>query len=235
MPRTRRRRSARARARSATLEATRDALQVDVEALERHVEVQRGRLAGHDRRSAAAARRAGAAVGVAVDAPGDCRRPSRRAPSRSRPTPSGEGRVDRRRGRRPRPPRSPPSPRSPAAERGRSSWPRTPTTTRPGPASAPTTTIVDDGPRTEPVLRLDRDRGRGRRGGDDDAYLTELRKAMLDDTGAPDDVGHRPVRRASTTPEPAPPVSAAGAELAVRVGQVRPATTSYPIPERAAV
>jgi cell division initiation protein len=41
---------------------------------------------------------------------------------------------------------------------------------------------ADEGPRTEPVLRLDRldpdvD--------SDDAYLAELRKAMLDDTGAP--------------------------------------------------
>ena len=42
--------------------------------------------------------------------------------------------------------------------------------------------IVDDGPRTEPVLRLDR---LERVEGDDDAYLAELRKAMLDDTGAP--------------------------------------------------
>jgi DivIVA domain-containing protein len=49
---------------------------------------------------------------------------------------------------------------------------------------------VDLGPRTEPVLRLDKfDDGAGP--ADDDAYLTELRKAMLDDTGAPSaaDVG----------------------------------------------
>jgi DivIVA domain-containing protein len=42
--------------------------------------------------------------------------------------------------------------------------------------------VVDEGPRTEPVLRLDR---LERVEGDDDAYLAELRKAMLDDTGAP--------------------------------------------------
>ena len=42
--------------------------------------------------------------------------------------------------------------------------------------------FVDEGTRTEPVLRLDRIE---RAEGDDDAYLTELRKAMLDDTGAP--------------------------------------------------
>jgi DivIVA domain-containing protein len=44
---------------------------------------------------------------------------------------------------------------------------------------------VDAGPRTEPVIRLDRvERSAGPSG--DDAYLAELRKAMLDDTGAPD-------------------------------------------------
>ena len=42
--------------------------------------------------------------------------------------------------------------------------------------------ILEEGPRTEPVLRLDR---LERVEGDDDAYLSELRKAMLDDTGAP--------------------------------------------------
>lgn len=43
---------------------------------------------------------------------------------------------------------------------------------------------LEGGPRTEPILRLDR----LERNADpaDDAYLTELRKAMLDDTGAPD-------------------------------------------------
>ena len=48
----------------------------------------------------------------------------------------------------------------------------------------------DEGPRTEPVLRLDRIERAPE--GDDDAYLSELRKAMLDDTGAPDatDLGY---------------------------------------------
>jgi DivIVA domain-containing protein len=44
---------------------------------------------------------------------------------------------------------------------------------------------VDLGPRTEPVLRLDR-MDEATDDPADDAYLTELRKAMLDDTGAPD-------------------------------------------------
>jgi cell division initiation protein len=42
---------------------------------------------------------------------------------------------------------------------------------------------IDAGPPTEPVLRLD---DLARAADDDDAYLAELRKAMLEDTGAPD-------------------------------------------------
>jgi DivIVA domain-containing protein len=43
---------------------------------------------------------------------------------------------------------------------------------------------IDAGPPTEPVLRLDDLAARA--ADDDDAYLAELRKAMLEDTGAPD-------------------------------------------------
>ena len=55
---------------------------------------------------------------------------------------------------------------------------------------------ADPGPRTEPVRRIDPDEI-GAPSGEEDAYLTELRKAMLEDTGAPvdddlgDDVGPR--------------------------------------------
>ncbi len=45
---------------------------------------------------------------------------------------------------------------------------------------------IDLGPSTEPVLRLDRLEETATDNPDDDAYLTELRKAMLEDTGAPD-------------------------------------------------
>ena len=48
----------------------------------------------------------------------------------------------------------------------------------------------DEGPRTQPMARLEPPTAAG--GGGDDAYLTELRKAMIDDTGAPE--GARPAR-----------------------------------------
>lgn len=50
--------------------------------------------------------------------------------------------------------------------------------------SAPDDDDIDAGPPTEPVLRLDDLAARA--ADDDDAYLAELRKAMLEDTGAPD-------------------------------------------------
>ena len=45
---------------------------------------------------------------------------------------------------------------------------------------------VDSGPPTQPVLRLDDLDAASSPGEGDDAYLSELRKAMLDDRGAPD-------------------------------------------------
>jgi hypothetical protein len=153
----------------AQLETSRDALRRDADALDRHVEAQRTRL-----------------TATIADLQRILVEPTRlQAPSA--PVDVAPAVVD-----------TPPKPVAPAAEVEVEEPVVTPRTETPrfvvaeeadiddeawarfGDAEAD---IVDEGPRTEPVLRLDR---LERAEGDDDAYMSELRKAMLDDTGAPD-------------------------------------------------
>ena len=158
------------------LEATRDSLRRDADALDVHVEAQRSRLTAvigdlqrivaeptrlHDGAAPAPADAAAPVADLRVEADLEPDEPDeRRAEPDDEPTPA---------------PRSE-APRLVVAEDDPDdeAWARF------GDADVD---VVDDGPRTEPVLRLDR---LERDAVGDDAYLSELRKAMLDDTGAPD-------------------------------------------------
>lgn len=154
----------------AALESTRDELRDDVETLEAHMGAQRGRLQS-----------AIDDLQRIVDEPDRLRAaPSPVPPAASSPAPAPVEPVEA----------EPPSHRPPADvdlnapfsavladdDDGDDAWAR---------FSSASDTDLDLGPRTEPVLRLDRVEDMRPDAGDD-AYLTELRKAMLDDTGAPD-------------------------------------------------
>ena len=160
------------------LETTRDALRRDTDSLGRHVEAQRSRLAA----TIGDLQRVLAERLLVTPAPVESAPPVEPAPAsvavepEPEPEPAPEPVVDEEE------PALPPAARQPAprfvvaedVDVDEEAWARF------GDADE----LVDEGPRTEPVLRLDRlERGAG---SDDDAYLTELRKAMLDDTGAPD-------------------------------------------------
>lgn len=164
----------------AGLEALRDGLRVDAEALEQHIEGQRSRLQG-----------------AITDLQRILDEPARLAPT---PVPVPEvdplddldgleelDDVEEDEEAVPEPIRPPAAERQPVEgfsltenEGDDEAWAR----------FSGAEDDLDAGPRTEPILRLDR----LERDADpaDDAYLNELRKAMLDDTGAPDaaDLGY---------------------------------------------
>jgi DivIVA domain-containing protein len=158
----------------AALESTRDAMHDDVDALEAHISAQRERLEatiGDLRRIIDGANRlapASAPIDTAV-APAPLPQPTPAPEPQPAPAPAPQA----------APPAAAPAP---AAS---------------GPVELVTAEDVDDtdddeawarfgteedeGPRTQPVPPVVRPEG-----GADDAYLSELRKAMIDDTGAPE-------------------------------------------------
>lgn len=153
----------------AALESTRDSLRTDVESLESHMGAQRGRLQGAiadlQRILDEPARLQPAAPPIAVESepPAEAAAPMGAAP----PSEAPDLDVDL----------SAPFDATLPDEGDDDAWARF------GSASD---ADVDAGPRTQPVLRLDRAEPAADDAGGDDAYLTELRKAMLEDTGAPD-------------------------------------------------
>jgi len=152
----------------AELQASRDALRGDVGTLEQHLAGQRSRLEGTIadlQRLVSGAERLGA-----VDVPAGV------APEQ--PTPQAAPAPAPERGEQPPGPSFVLADEVPDDVDDDEAWAR---------FGGDDVDDLDAGPRTEPILRLDR----VEQGGGDDAYLTELRKAMLDDTGAPDaaDIG----------------------------------------------
>jgi DivIVA domain-containing protein len=182
------------------LESARDALKGDVGTFERHIDEQRTRLRGTVTELQRLLDDPGRLRGPAVPNSSEVSLPaSVRAdgPAASRPGPSGPTPTPRPAAPQPAAaPERPPAP--PAAPRSRPDVQAPRATDRgPGPgairSAAPGGSGVgeevdegawarftggDDGPPTEPVARTPPVE-------DDDTYLSELRKAMLDDTSAP--------------------------------------------------
>lgn len=157
----------------ARLEASRDGLRAEVDALERHLAGQRSRLQG------------------AID---DLQRildePTRFAPSEPAVAAPGEA-LAAGTAAAASPAEQPAEAQQPAPPGGREAAaeerPRIVTAEEAGRGDDAWARFGEEevsGPPTQPVLRLDRVEQAG--GGGDDAYLSELRKAMLSDTGAPD-------------------------------------------------
>lgn len=151
----------------AALESTRDTLRADVDALDRHVDVQRNRLQGAIADLQRILEEPSGELTAAAPALADEAEPYEKAD----PAPVRASFVaDMTEAAEP-----PVSGRVVADDDDDEAWAR----------FSSADDDLDEGLRTEPVLHLDRlERGAGDVG--DDAYLSELRKAMLDDTGAPD-------------------------------------------------